>query len=71
MDFRCPSIIPIFIREKRLFTRNSRFFALKNFLKKNFFKDFSYTFFMIASAAAHRVASQAAAAAGVSPMAVM
>lgn len=42
-------------------------FALKNFLKKNFF---AYTPFIIASAAAHRVASQAAAASGVSPMAV-
>ena len=38
---------------------------------KTFFKDFSYTFFIMASAAAHRVASQAAAASGVSPMAVM
>ena len=71
MDFRRLSIIPIFIREKRLFTGNSRFFAFKNFLQKNFFKDFSYTFFIMASAAAHRVASQAAAAAGVSPIAVM
>ena len=42
------------------------------FCVKKFFEEklFSYTFFMIASAAAHRVASQAAAAAGVSPMAV-
>ena len=43
-------------------------FCVKIFLKK---KVFSYTFFIMASAAAHRVASQAAAASGVSPMAVM
>ena len=45
-------------------------FCVENFLKK-FFSETSYTFFIIASAAAHRVASQAAAASGVSPMAVM
>ena len=45
-------------------------FCVKNFLKKFLDKTF-YTFFIIASAAAHRVASQAAAASGVSPMAVI
>ena len=59
-------------KKKRLIRVISRFFYIKNFLKKMIFaKLFTYTFFIIASAAAHRVASQAAAASGVSPMAVM
>ena len=59
----------IYIRKAAVHTEQPLFLA-KNFLKKFYLKTI-YTFFIIASAAAHRVASQAAAAAGVSPMAVM
>ena len=49
-------------------------FCVEKFSRKNFLfvnRGYHYTFFIMASAAAHRVASQAAAASGVSPMAVM
>ena len=59
----------IYIRKAAVHTDRPLFCA-KNFLK-NFLLKLFYTFFIMDSAAAHRVASQAAAAAGVSPMAVM
>ena len=58
-------------KKKRLITRISRFFDSKIFQKSFCKPKFHQGLLIIASAAAHRVASQAAAASGVSPMAVM
>ena len=70
-EFSMPFYYTYIYKRKAAVQSEQPLFCVKKFFKKTFFKVFSYTFFIIASAAAHRVASQAAAASGVSPMAVI